>query len=104
MTSVSKNVYIDKLADIFNEPWTHAIEDLNGEKIARAFHEKELQKPNQKEFAIERAIKRKGNKLFCKWRGYYNSFNSWIDEKNSYIKRLIFQNDIINIYSKQNES
>ena len=59
MTSVSKNVYIDKLADIFNEPWTHAIEDLNGEKIARAFHEKELQKPNQKEFAIERAIKRK---------------------------------------------
>ena len=61
-------------------------------------------KRSQKEFAIERAIKRKGNKLFCKWRGYYNSFNSWIDEKNSYIKRLIFQNDIINIYSKQNES
>ena len=104
MTSVSKNVYIDKLADIFNDPWTHAIEDLNGEEIARAFHEKELPKANQKEFAIERVIKRKGNKLFRKFRGYYNSFSSWIDKKNSYIKRLIFQNHIINIYSKQSKS
>ena len=26
-------------------------------------------------------MKKKGNKLFVKWKGYDNSFNSWIDEK-----------------------
>ena len=26
-------------------------------------------------------INRKGNKLYVKWRGYYSSFNSWIDKE-----------------------
>ena len=43
--------------------------------------EKELQKANQKEFRIEKAIKRKENKLYVNWKGYDNSFNSWIDKK-----------------------
>ena len=30
---------------------------------------------------IEKVIKRKGNKLYVKWKGYGNSFNSWIDKK-----------------------
>ena len=38
-------------------------------------------KTNQKEFRIEKVIKRKGNKLYVKWKGYNNSFNSWIDKK-----------------------
>ena len=46
-----------------------------------SFSEKELQKTNQKEFRIEKIIKRKGNKLYVKWIGYNNSFNSWIDKK-----------------------
>ena len=46
-----------------------------------SFHEKELQKTNQKEFRIEKVIKRKGNKLNVKWKGYPDSFNSWIDKK-----------------------
>ena len=29
-------------------------------------------------------IKRKRIKLYVKWKGYNNSFNSWIDKKNSY--------------------
>ena len=33
-------------------PWTYAINDLNGEEIARNFCEKELQKTNEKEFRI----------------------------------------------------
>ena len=32
------------------------------------FDEKELQKTNQKEFRIEKVIKRKGNKLYVKWK------------------------------------
>ena len=62
-------------------PWTYVISDLNGEEIVGSFYEKELQKTNQKEFRIEKVIKRKGNKLYVKWKGYNNSFNSWIDKK-----------------------
>ena len=29
---------------------------------------------NRKEFRIEKVIKRKGNKLHVKWKGYNNSF------------------------------
>ena len=54
---------------------------LNGEEIVGSFYEKELQKTDQKKFRIERVIKRKGNKLYVKWKGYYSSFNSWIDKK-----------------------
>ena len=39
-------------------PWTYAIDDLNGEEIVVTFYEKELQKPHQKEFRIEKVIKR----------------------------------------------
>ena len=38
-------------------------------------------KTYQKEFRIEKVIKKKGNKLYVKWKGYDNSFNSWIDKK-----------------------
>ena len=36
----------------------------------------EQQKTNQQEFRIEEVIKRKGDKLYVKWKGYDNSFNS----------------------------
>ena len=62
-------------------PWTYVINDLNGEEITGSFYEKELQKTNQKEFRIEKVLKRKGDKLYVKWKGYDNSFNSWIDKK-----------------------
>ena len=61
-------------------PWTYVISDLNGEKID-AIYENEVQKTNQKEFKIENIIKRKGDTLYVKWRGYNNSFNSWINKK-----------------------
>ena len=62
-------------------PWTYVINDFNGEEIIETFYEKELQKINQQEFRIEKVIKKKGNKLYAKWKGYDNSNNSWIDKK-----------------------
>ena len=62
-------------------PWTYVINDLNGKEIIGTFYEKELQKTNQQEFKFEKVIKRKGDKLYVKWKGYDNSFNSWIDKK-----------------------
>ena len=62
-------------------PWTHAINDLNDEEIIFTFYENELQGTKQNEFRLEKVIKRKGNKLYVKWKSYDNSFNSWIDKK-----------------------
>ena len=62
-------------------PWTYVITDLNGEEIIGKFYEKEFQKTNQQTFRIETIIKRKGNKLYVKWKGCDNSFNSWTDKK-----------------------
>ena len=45
-------------------------------KLAGSFYEKELQKINQKEFRIEQVLKRKGDKLYVKWKGYDSRFNS----------------------------
>ena len=55
---------------------TDDINDLNGEETTGTFYEKELQKTNQNKFWIERVIKRKDDKLYVKWKGYDNSFNS----------------------------
>ena len=57
-------------------PWTYVINDLNGEEIIGTFYEKELQKINQKEFRMERVLKKKGDNVYVKWKGYNNSFNS----------------------------
>ena len=78
------NTYINTDKEVKNKdivPWTYVINYLNGEEIIGTFYEKELQNTNQKEFRIEKVIKRKGNKLYVKWKGYDNSFNSWIDKK-----------------------
>ena len=61
--------------------WTYLSNYLNGEEIKVSFYEKESQKTDQKEFRIEKVIKKKGIKLFFKWKGYDNSFNSWVNKK-----------------------
>ena len=109
MTSVPKNVYLDKLDNIVNKynnmyhstikmkpvdveffvikkvkntvPSKYIIRDSKGEEIVGTFYEKELKKTNQKEFRVENVIKRKSDKSYVKWKGYDSSFNSWIDKK-----------------------
>ena len=80
----SEEVFVIKKAKN-TVPWTYIINDLNGEEITGTFYKKELQKTSQEEFRIEKVIKRKSAKIYVKWKGYDNSFNSWID-KNDIIK------------------
>ena len=61
--------------------WTYINNDLNVEEIVGTFYKNELQKTNQKEFRIEKVIKRKSDKFYVKWKGYSNLFNSQIDKK-----------------------
>ena len=76
---LEENFVVNKIKNAV--PWTYVINDLNGKKIAGSSYEKELQKTNQKEFRIEKILKRKGDELYVKWKGYSNSFNSWINKK-----------------------
>ena len=57
------------------------ITDLNNEEIIGTFYEQELQGTRQNEFRTEKVIKKKGDNLYVKWKGYNSSFNSWIDKK-----------------------
>ena len=78
--NLSEEVFVvSKIKDTL--PWTYLISDWNGGKIAGSFYKKELQKTNKKEYRIEKVIRRKGDKLHVKWKGYDNSFNSWINKK-----------------------
>ena len=53
-------------------PWTYVTSDLNGEQIAGTFYENRITKNRLKEFRIEKVIKREGDKLYVKWKGYDN--------------------------------
>ena len=79
MFQIGLNIAIEKVKNIV--PSTYVISNINGEKVVETFYEKQLQKTNQKDFRVEKVIKRKYNKLYVKWKGYDNSFNSWIDKK-----------------------
>ena len=46
----------------------------------------QLKKSNQTKLRIEE-VKRKGNKINVKWKGYENSFSSWI-------KRVLYENEL----------
>ena len=46
---------------------TYVIRDNKDEEIVRTFYKKKLQKINQKEFRVEKVIKRKDDKLYAKW-------------------------------------
>ena len=80
MPNQSEQIFVvSKIKNIV--PWTYSINDLNGDEIIGTFYEKELQATNQQKFGVKKMLKRKGDQLYVKWKGYNNSFNSWIDKK-----------------------
>ena len=51
-------------------------------KLLELFTKKnKKKKKNQKEFRIEKIIKRKIDKMYVTWKEYHTFFNSWIDKK-----------------------
>ena len=43
-----------------------------------------MQKSSQGKFRTEKVLKRKGDRLCVKWKGYDSRFNSWVDKNTSY--------------------
>ena len=67
----------------YTVPWTY-IMILREEKLLKRFIKMNCKKKtNQKEFRIEKVMKRKGDELYVKWKIYDNSFNSWINKKHN---------------------
>ena len=64
-----------------NVPYYY-LKDLNNEKLDGTFYEQELQKTKQDLYTIEKILKTNKDKIYVKWRGYDNSFNSWINKNN----------------------
>ena len=73
-------LFLEKLKMLFRGHMLLVI--LKVKKLLEHFP-KELQKINQEEFRVEKIIKRKGDKLYVKWKGHNNLFNSWIDKKDT---------------------
>ena len=67
-------------------PSTYIVIDPKEEEIVGTFYENKFEKRNQKEFRAGKTIKRNGDLFspsiyFLNLKGYYSSFNSWIDKK-----------------------
>ena len=61
-------------------PITYRIKDLLGEDIKGSFYEQELQKADQEVYRIEKVLKKdyRNKRMFVKWKGYPDKFNSWV--------------------------
>ena len=62
-------------------PATYKISDYSGEEIKGTFYEAELQKTDQEIYRIEKVVKKGKTKSLVKWKGYPESFNSWVNNK-----------------------
>ena len=84
-------------------PWRYVI---SGVKICWKLFWKRIPKTKSKKFRIEKVIKRKGDKLYVKWKGYDSLFKIWIDKKtlNEILSNAIslYKNKSILSYYPQN--
>ena len=86
-TNWTQEIFVTYDIKYSNVPYYY-LKDLNNEKLQGTFYEQELQKTKQDDlYTIEKILKTNKDKIYVKWRGYDNSFNSWID-KNTVIKYL----------------
>ena len=70
-------------------------------KLLECFMKKNCRKQIKKELKVEEVIKRKDDQLYVGWKGYDNSFNSWIDTRTC-INESIFSRTII--FRKKSEN
>ena len=82
----------------------YKIKDLNDKIIQGIFYEKELQlsRNTTGQYIIEKILKTNKNKLYVKFRGYSNNFNSWID-KNSVTKYIKMNVTVFSIFKYKND-
>ena len=65
-------------------PYTYKLEDLSSEEVSGSFYKQELITTTKPEFflidhIIKSKIKNKKKYYYVAWKGYNNTFNSWVD-------------------------
>ena len=54
---------------------------LRVKRLWEHFMKKNCKRLTKKKIRKEKVIKRQGDKLYVKWKGYNSSFNSWMNKK-----------------------
>ena len=80
-TSNWSEEYFTVVSRLMRKPPTYRLRDLNDEPLLGVFYERELQKITPPdEHAVEKVLRKRGNRYLVKWRGWPASFNSWIED------------------------
>lgn len=64
-------------------PKTYILKDDTNNILSGGFYEEEISRSKIGDvFLIEKVLKRKGDKVFVRWKGFDKSYDSWVDKKN----------------------
>lgn len=63
------------------DPVTYLLDDWAGNEIKGSVYAEEMQKVKHPDiYLVEKILRKKNGKVYVKWLGFDNSFNSWINE------------------------
>lgn len=79
-------VEIFTVSNVLNtNPITYKVKDYEENEIKGSFYSEELQKTKTDDiYLVEKVLRKKKNKIFVKWLGFDNKYNSWINENELY--------------------
>lgn len=65
----------------YTDPITYLLSDWDGNDIKGGVYAEEMQKVKYPDvYLVEKILRRKNNKVYVKWLGFDNRFNSWVNE------------------------
>lgn len=69
----------------YTNPITYLLVDLEGDEIKGGVYAEEMQLvKNPDVYLVEKIVRRKNDKLYVKWLGFSNKYNSWINKNDMF--------------------